>query len=116
MKVPGSAVPPGCEKGDPWLKTMLVQCAFAAKRKKGSYFNAQFHRLASRRGPKKAVCAVAASMLTTIYHMIKDGTQFEDLGADHFDRRSKDVRAKRLVTQLAKLGFDAKLTPLAKAA
>ena len=103
-------------KGDPWLKTMLVQCAFAAKRKKGSYFNAQFHRLASRRGPKKAVCAVAASILTTIYHMIKDGTQFEDLGADHFDRRSKDVRAKRLVTQLAKLGFDAKLTPLAKAA
>ena len=82
----------------------------------GSYFNAQFHRLASRRGPKKAVCAVAASILTTIYHMIKDGTQFEDLGADHFDRRSKDVRAKRLVTQLAKLGFDAKLTPLAKAA
>src|SRR5215470_10142035 len=103
-------------KGDPWLKTMLVQCAFAAKRKKGSYFNAQFHRLASRRGPKKAVCAVAASILTTIYHMIKDGTQFEDLGADHFDRRSKDVRAKRLVAQLAKLGFDAKLTPLAKAA
>ena len=82
----------------------------------GSYFNAQYHRLASRRGPKKAVCAVAASILTTIYQMIKDGTQFEDLGADHFDRRSKDVRAKRLVTQLAKLGFDAKLTPLAKAA
>jgi len=103
-------------KGDRWLKTLLIQCAWAAKRKKGSYFNAQFHRLASRRGPKKAVCAVAASMLTTIYHMIKDGTQFEDLGADHFDRRSKDVRAKRLVTQLAKLGFDAKLTPLAKAA
>jgi transposase len=48
--------------------------------------------------------------------MLKDGTPFQDLGADHFDRRSKDVRAKRLVTQLAKLGFDAKLTPLAEAA
>ena len=103
-------------KGDRWLKTLLVQCAWAARRKKGSYFNAQFHRLTGRRGPKKAACAVAASLLTTIYHMLKDGTQFADLGADHFDRRSKEVRAKRLVVQLAKLGFDAKLTPLAQAA
>jgi transposase len=61
-------------------------------------------------------CAVAASMLTTVFHMLKNGTPFEDLGTDHFDRRSKDVRAKRLVAQLAKLGFDAKLTPLAQAA
>jgi transposase len=103
-------------KGSPWLKTLLVQCAWAARRKKGSYFNAQFYRLTGRRGPKKAACAVAASLLTTIYHMLKDGTQFEDLGADHFDRRSKEVRAKRLVVQLAKLGFDARLTPLAQAA
>jgi transposase len=103
-------------KGDRWLKTLLVQCAWAARRKKGSYFNAQFHRLTGRRGPKKAACAVAASLLTTIYHMLKDGTQFQDLGADHFDRRSKEVRAKRLVVQLAKLGFDANLTPLAQAA
>src|SRR5262249_611852 len=84
--------------------------------KKGSYFNAQFLRLRGRRGPKKAACAVAASLLTTIYHMLKDGTQFQDLGADHFDRRSKDVRAKRLVAQLANPGFNAKLTPLAQAA
>jgi transposase len=98
-------------KGDPWLKTLLVQCVWAARRKKGSYFNTQFYRLRGRRGPKKAACAVAASLLTTIYHLLKDGTQFEDLGADHFDRRSKDMRAKRLVTQLAKLGSEAKLTP-----
>jgi hypothetical protein len=63
-------------KGDPWLKTLLVQCAWAARRKKGSYFNAQFLRLRGRRGPKKAACAVATSLLTTIYHMLKDGTQF----------------------------------------
>jgi transposase len=103
-------------KGSAWLKTLLVQCAWAARRKKGSYFNAQFYRLTGRRGPKKAACAVAASLLTTIYHMLKDGTQFADLGADHFDRRSKEVKAKRLVVQLAKLGFDARLTPLAQAA
>jgi transposase len=48
--------------------------------------------------------------------MLKDGTQFQDLGVDHFDRRSKDVRAKGLVAQLANLGFDAELTPLAQAA
>jgi transposase len=99
-------------KGNLWLKTMLIQCAWAAKRKKDSYFRAQFYRIAGHRGPKKAVCAVAASMLTTIYHMLKDGTQFKDLGADHFDRHSKEVKITRLVTQLARLGFDAKLTAI----
>jgi transposase len=103
-------------KGAPWLKTMLVQCAWAATRKKGSYYKAQFHRLRSRRGPKKAICAVTASMLTAIYHMLKDGTQHQDLGADHFDRRSTEVKVKRLVGQLAKLGFQVQLQPLTEAA
>jgi transposase len=101
-------------KGDLWLKTLLVQCACAARRKKDSYFNAQFLRLQGRRGTKKAACAGAASLLTTIYHMLRDGTHFRDLGAAHFDRRSKDLKAKRLITQLANLGFEAKLTPLLK--
>ena len=57
-------------QGAPWLKTTLVQCAWAAVRKKNSYYHAQFPRLRSRRGAKKAICAVAASMLTTIYHML----------------------------------------------
>src|SRR5271166_5812094 len=87
-------------KGAPWLKTMLVQCAWAASRKKDSYYKAQFNRLRSKRGPKKAICAVAASMLTAIYHMLKDGTLHQDLGADHFDRRSTEIKAKRLVAQL----------------
>jgi transposase len=99
-------------KGNLWLKTMLIQCAWAAKRKKDSYFRAQFYRICGRRGPKKAVCAVAASILTAIYHMIKDGTQFNDLGPDYFDRRSKELKVSRLVTQLARLGFDAKLTAI----
>ena len=103
-------------KGAPWLKTMLVQCAWAASRKKDSYYKAQFNRLRSRRGPKKAICAVAASILTAIYHMLTDGAFHEDLGADHFDRRSTEVKAKRLVAQLAKLGFQVELQPLARAA
>jgi len=103
-------------RGAPWLKTMLVQCAWAAKRAKNSYYMAQFHRLRGRRGPQKAICAVAASILTAIYHMLKSGAAHRDLGADYFDRRAPEAKAKRLVAQLAKLGFAAQLQPLVDAA
>jgi transposase len=103
-------------KGAPWLKTMLVQCAWAAKRQKNSYYAAQFQRLKSRRGPQKAICAVAASILTAIFHMLNDGTSHQDLGADYFDRRSPEAKARRLVAQLSRLGFVVQLQPLAEAA
>lgn len=103
-------------KGAPWLKTLLVQCAWAASRKKNSYFQAQFHRLRSRRGTKKAICAVAASILTAAYHMLKDGTVYQDLGHDYFDKRSKDTQTKRLVRRLANLGYDVEIKPAAAAA
>ena len=103
-------------KGAPWLKTMLVQCAWGAKRAKYSYYSAQFHRLCGRRGPQKAICAVAASILTAVYHMVRSGASHRDLGADYFDRRTPQAKAKRLVAQLAKLGFAAQLQPLAEAA
>jgi transposase len=92
-------------KGAPWLKTTLVQCAWAASHKRDSYLRAQFQRLRHRRGPKKAICAVAASILTAAYHMLRDGTLYQDLGADHFRRASPEVQANRLVRQIAKLGF-----------
>jgi transposase len=98
-------------RGAPWLKTMLVQCAWAAKRAKDSYYMAQFHRLRSRRGPQKAICAVAASILTAIYHMLKSSLPHRDLGADYFDRRSPEAKAKRWVAQLVRLGFDVQLQP-----
>lgn len=91
-------------KGAPWLKTMLVQCAWAASRTKDSYLRAQFHRLRGKRGPKKAVVAVAASILTAIYHMLKNGTLYEDLGPQHFDRASKEAQVRRLVRRLSDLG------------
>ncbi len=103
-------------KGAPWLKTLLVQCAWAASRKKDSYFQAQFHRLRSRRGAKKAICAVATSILTAAYHMLKDGTVYQDLGHDHFDKRSKDAQTKRLVRRLASLGYDVDIKPATAAA
>jgi transposase len=99
-------------KGAPWLKTTLVQCAWAASRKKASYLQAQYHRLRGRRGAKKAVCAVAASILTAAYHMLKGGTAYRDLGPDHFDRRSKEVQARRLLRRLADLGYAVELAPL----
>ncbi|MCK5090676.1 MAG: IS110 family transposase [Hyphomicrobiaceae bacterium] len=99
-------------KGAPWLKTTLVQCAWAAVRKKDSYLQAQFHRIKSRRGPKKAIMAVAASILTAIYHMLKDGTLYQDLGANHFQSRSKGQQTKRLVKRLADLGYEVALTPV----
>ena len=74
-------------KGAPWLKTMLVQCAWAAIKKKDSYYKAQFNRLKSRHGPKKAIRGVAASIPTAIYHMLKNGVEHHDLGAGYFDRR-----------------------------
>ncbi|MFL5335568.1 MAG: IS110 family transposase [Geminicoccaceae bacterium] len=99
-------------KGAPWLKTTLIQCAWAAARKNGSYLQAQFQRLRARRGAKKAIGAVAASILTAAYHMLKDGTFYQDLGADHFDRRAKHVVANRLIAKLASLGYQVTATPI----
>jgi transposase len=112
----GKRKPARLRKGAPWLKTMLVQCAWAAKRKKDSYYKAQFFRLQSRRGPQKAICAVAASILTAIYHILKNGTEHHDLGAEHFNRRSTEGQTRRLVAQLAKLGFEVQLQRTAEAA
>lgn len=103
-------------KGAPWLKTMLVQCAWAAKRAKNSYYRAQFFRLQAKRGPQKAICAVAASILTAIYHILRNGTEHHDLGVAYFDRRPVEVKASRLVASLKKLGFTVQLKPIAEAA
>jgi Transposase and inactivated derivatives len=100
-------------KGAPWLKTTLVQCAWAGVRTPASYLQAQFHRLRARRGAKKAICAVAASILTAIHHMLTDGTPYHDLGNDYFDRRAKDVQARRLVARLQHLGYAVNIEPAA---
>ena len=73
----------------PWLKTTLVQAAWAATRKNGSYLQTQFRRLKGRRGPKKAIVAVAASMLTAAYFMLRDETDYHDLGGRYLANRDK---------------------------
>ena len=96
--------------GAPWLKTTLVQAAWPAVRTKNSYLQAQFFRLKSRRGPKKAIVAVAASMLTSAYHMLRNDADYRDLGPDHFDALDNKRSVGRLVRRLNILGYEVGLT------
>jgi transposase len=100
-------------KGAPWLKTTLVQAAWAAVRKKGSYLRAQFLRIKTRRGPMKAILAVAASMLTAAYHMLRTGAVYEDLGERYFDARDRLKLVRRLVRRLGDLGIQVQVTEAA---
>jgi len=92
-------------KGAPWLKTTLVTAAWSAARKKSGYLRTQFLRIKSRRGAKKAIMAVAASMLTAVYHMLRNGMPYRDLGADHLDQRDRHHVAKRLIKRLGAMGY-----------
>jgi transposase len=98
-------------RGGKWLKTTLVQAAWSAIKVKGGYLQAQFHRLRARRGAKKAIVAVAASMLTAAWHMLRDGTEWHDLGAAHFDRADAAKTANRLIRRLQQIGYVVHATP-----
>ncbi len=100
-------------KGAPWLKIALVTAAWAAVRVKASYLQAQFLRLKARRGAKKAILAVAASMLTAAYHMLKNDVEYQDLGADHFTRRDRTKVIQRLVRRLNDLGCEVQIAQMA---
>jgi transposase len=88
----------------PWLKTTLTTAAWAATRKKDSYLRAQFLRIKSRRGAKKAILAVASSMLSAAYVMLRDGVEYRDLGHQYFAQRDKEQITKRLLQRLHDLG------------
>ena len=98
-------------RGGKWLKTTLVQAAWSAVKVKGGYLQAQFHRLRARRGAKKAIIAVAASMLTAAWHMLRDGTEWHDLGAAHFDRADATKPANRLIRRLQQIGYQVTAVP-----
>lgn len=91
-------------KGNQSLRTLMVQVAHAASRKKGSYLAALYGRLAARRGKKRAIMAVARSILVSIYHMLQRGEPYQDLGADYFTQRRKEAKVDYLLRQLEKLG------------
>jgi transposase len=98
-------------KGGLWLKTTMVQCAWAAVRKGGSRFSALFARLKPKSGALRAICAVAAEMLRTIYHMLKDGTCYQEHSLEQ-RQASREAQANRLLRRLARLGFAAEIKPV----
>jgi transposase len=103
-------------KGSPWLRTTLVEAAQAAARTKGTYLAAQYRRLAPRRGQKRAVVAVAHTILVIIYHLLHEQTTYRELGATYFDERERQDVERRLVRRLEALGNTVTLKPNAPAA
>ncbi len=92
-------------KGNQHLRTALTQAANAAARTKGTYLQAQYHRLAGRRGRKRAIMAVAHSILIIAYHLIVRKEPYRELGGDYFDNIHPEKTAKRLIKRLEQLGF-----------
>jgi transposase len=93
-------------KGNQALGVALNQAAHGAAHTKGTYLSAQYHRLAGRRGKKKAIMAVAHSILVIAYHLIKRQEPYRELGGDYFDQRRPEATAKRLVKRLQQLGYE----------
>jgi transposase len=103
-------------KGNQWLRTTLVQVAWAASRTKHTYLSTQYRRLAGRRGKKRALVAVGHTILVLLYHILKKGTTYTELGADYFDRLDTDRLTRTLVRRLERLGHEVVLKPKEPAA
>jgi transposase len=96
-------------KGSPWLRALLVQAAHAGARKKDTYVGAQYRRLAARRGKSRAAVAVGHAILIIAYHLLRDGTDYRDLGPRYFDERDRRAVERRLVHRLEGLGYTVSL-------
>jgi hypothetical protein len=98
-------------KGNRWLRAALVQAAWAASHTKNSYLGAQYRRLVGRRGKKRALVAVGHSILVILYHMLKDGHPYSELGRDFFDRINHDRLMRYYSRRLEQLGHKVTLQP-----
>jgi transposase len=92
-------------QGNPWLRSAICEAAWGASRTKKSYFHAQYARICARRGPQRALMAVAHSMIVVGFYLIKYDLQFKDLGADFFDRRNREHATRRALKRLNALGY-----------
>jgi transposase len=92
-------------KGNNPLRSMMTQAAWAASRTKDTFLKARYHRLAARRGKKRAIVAIAHSMLESAWYMLSRRQPYQELGGDYFDQRNKESKVSYLTKQLAKLGF-----------
>jgi len=97
--------------GNKWLRRSLCQAAWAVTRQKNCYLSAQFHRLAARRGVRRAVMAVAHTMLVIAYHMLKTGETYHELGATYLEQIHKDQLQRYFVKRLQRLGLNVTVTP-----
>jgi transposase len=100
-------------KGNPWLRAALVEAAQAAGRTKDTYLSAQYRRLTSRRGKKRAAVAVGHTILVIAYHLLEHSRRYEELGSDYFDKRDRQAVERRLVRRLEGLGYKVSLDPVA---
>jgi transposase len=100
-------------KGSPALRHALTEAARAAARSKNTYLAAQFHRIAARRGSKKAAVAVGHSILVIVWHLLDHGDPYHDLGASYFETRSEPALTRHLVRRLKAMGYDVQLQPQA---
>jgi transposase len=91
--------------GNPWLRATLVEAAWAATHAKHTYLATQYRRLAARRGAKRALVAVAHTILIIAYRIIRDGTTYEDLGSNYFDERDRRATLHRSIHRLERLGY-----------
>ena len=97
-------------KGDVWLRRALCEAAWAAGRSKDTYFSAEFRRLAGRRGKKRAIVAVAHSLLVVFYYMLKNKPmEYRELGGNYFDTLDPIRLRRHLVKRLESLGYDVTL-------
>jgi transposase len=101
----GKQVDGRTRKGNPWLRSAICEAAWGASRTKKSYFHAQYARICVRRGPNRALMAVAHSMIVVGFYLIKHGLQFKELGVDFFDRRNREHATRRAVKRLNALGY-----------
>lgn len=97
-------------KGNHWLRTTLVECARAAANDKDSYLSAQYRRLKARRGDKRAIVAVGHSILVAVWHMLHDGVDYHDPGADWYDRLNHTRLVRYHTKRLADLGYSVNLS------
>lgn len=97
-------------KGSPWLRRVLVQAAWAASHAKDTYLRSQFFRLAARRGKKRALVAVAHTIIVIAWHVLKSQSSYEELGGDFFEKRQTEALQRSLVRRLERMGHCVTLT------
>jgi transposase len=99
--------------GNRWLRSALLEAAWAVSHsRRPTFFTARYRRLAGRRGKKRAAVAIAHSLLVAVYHVLKDGVVFQDLGPIHFEQHNRDLLVRRSLRRLEVLGYKVTLEPM----